>query len=348
KWLDGRNATMAMLCKTAVARKVLEHAWRHEVGLGSAEMYLIDAKASFGASVDACLLVCSFSDSARSHDSTVYGNISAERPTGTIGYHEGRLIADVNAYERSKHLQAEDAYPWRSGIKHDCAKVMELYREGERYRNGFHELVELEGEHVYPMLKGSDVARGRAESPKRWMLVTQRNVGEDTAAIRDRSPRTWEYLQSHADRLNRRGSSIYRKRPPFSIFGVGEYAFAPWKIAISGLHKKLEFVPVGSFAGKPVVLDDTCYFLPCETEREAHGITGLLNSGTAREFFSAFIFWDAKRPVTAEVLRRLDLMALARELGREALVAEFSSRGTDRAAVTDTPRLVQRSLFGAD
>ena len=44
----------------------------------------------------------------------------------------------------------------------------------------------------------------------------------------------------------------------------------------------------------------------------------LLNSEPARQgIFSAFVFWDAKRPVTIDMLRRLDLSALACELGSE-------------------------------
>jgi hypothetical protein len=41
----------------------------------------------------------------------------------------------------------------------------------------------------------------------------------------------------------------------------------------------------------------------------------MLNSAPASEFFSAFVFWDAKRPITVDLLRKLSLTALARELG---------------------------------
>ena len=147
------------------------------------------------------------------------------------------------------------------------------------------------------------------------MLVTQRNVAEDTAGIRSVAPKTWRYLASHADRLDGRASSIYRKRPRFSVFGVGDYSFAPSKVAVAGLYKELGFAGVGRFAGKPIVLDDTCYFLPCRTKRQADGIASVLNSEVSREFFSAFVFRDAKRPITIEILQRLDLAALAREVG---------------------------------
>jgi len=51
----------------------------------------------------------------------------------------------------------------------------------------------------------------------------------------------------------------------------------------------------------------------------------LLNSAVAEEFFKSFIFWDAKRPITAGILKRLNLAALARELGSEDRIQEYLS-----------------------
>ena len=128
------------------------------------------------------------------------------------------------------------------------------------------------------------------------------------------APRTWDYLNKHASLLNSRASSIYRNRPQFSIFGVGDYSFASWKVAISGFYKFLNFNVVGPFEGKPVVFDDTCYFLSCENEDEATCLAEILNSQPAKEYFSSLIFWDAKRPITMDLLRSLNIDALAQEL----------------------------------
>ncbi len=326
-WIRGRRATIAMLCKTAVARKVLLHAWKHGIGVAHAAMYRIDAKSQFGAAVDACLLVCSSASAGQERDCRVYDSLRGDAAPQIIGYRGGGLVADVRVYERWKHLDGvgDENYRWRSGIKHDCAKVMELVKVGNRYRNGLGELLDLGNEFLYPMLKSSEVAGGRTTKPTRWMLVPQRSVGEDTSMIRSRDPKTWRYLQSHADLLARRASSIYRKRPAFSIFGVGDYSFAPWKIAISGFYKSLDFVAIGSFAGKPIMLDDTSYFLPCQCREEAEFLASLLCSDPAQEFLSGRVFWDAKRPITVELLRRLNLDALARELGSECTLAEFNA-----------------------
>jgi len=334
--LDGRPATLAMLCKTAVARKVLLHAWKNDIDLSAAEIHEIDAADHFNAAVDACLLVCPLSPVSRERNCRVYRRLGDREPATVIGFRDSGLVADVSAYNRWKHLAGDGIYRWRSGVKHDCSKVMELRREGQRYRNGMGEVFDLEGGYVYPMLKSSEIASGRIVEPSRWMLVTQRAVGADTSIIRETAPRTWAYLEGHGKLLDRRGSSIYRGRPRFSVFGVGDYTFAPWKVAISGFYKGLRFAVVSPYAGKPVVLDDTCYFVPCRSEDEARYVASLLGSAPAREFFSATIFWDAKRPITIETLRRLDLSALAIELGSQATFVKIQ-RGLRPCAESRLP-----------
>jgi hypothetical protein len=163
-------------------------------------------------------------------------------------------------------------------------------------------------------LKSSDIAHQKSSS--RYVLVTQSKVGAETDSIAIHAPLTWRYLSQHQAFFDRRKSSIYKGKPPFSIFGVGDYSFAPWKVAISGLYKKLNFCLISPHEGKPVMLDDTCYFIACKTESEAVVLEQLLNSKVAQEFLSAFIFWDAKRPITASLLNRLDLFKLADELGK--------------------------------
>lgn len=137
------------------------------------------------------------------------------------------------------------------------------------------------------------------------------------------APRTWSYLKTHEDDFSKRRSSIYRNRPPFSIFGLGEYTFAPWKVAISGFYKNFNFKCIGSFQGRPAVFDDTVYFLSCWSKDEADFITGILNSIPAQEFLRSMTFWGGKRPITAELLRRLSLKALSAQLDREAEYHEF-------------------------
>jgi hypothetical protein len=315
EWMHGRDATLAMLCKTAVARKVLQRGWSNGETWADTQIFGIDAVEHFDASVDACLLVIRSQqpNGPRSTEASVFPSLSATNPEKQIGHRDGLLVADVSVFDQARKLLGRSQLSWRSGVKHDCSKVLELNREGTAFRNGFAELVTLEPDYVFPMLKSSHIASGTTEA-NRWMLVTQRTIGEDTREIASKAPLTWDYLAAHAEFLNRRASSIYRDRPLFSVFGVGEYTFALWKVAISGLYKKLHFQAIGPVAGKPVVLDDTCYFLACDSEVAARQLTEMLNSEIAQRFFETFVFWDAKRPITTELLQRLDLIKLAAAL----------------------------------
>jgi hypothetical protein len=317
EWLKERRGAVAVLCKTTVARKVLLHAWKHGLRLSSARIYSIDAKKHFNAAVDACFFFMELGNETSS-DCEVYDGLQDTKPLRAWGYHDETIIADVEMYLRWRHLRGKDSrYTWRSGIKHDCAKVLELEQRNGGFYNQLDFAADIEKKYVYPLYKSSDLANGEMARHRKYLLVTQKSIGEQTAHIEQDAPKTWQYLKRYEDRFSKRRSSIYRNRLPFSIFGVGDYTFAPWKVAISGFYKKLKFKCIGPSAGCPAVFDDTVYFLPCNSEDEAKFVTDLLNSKPAQEYFYSMIFWSDKRPITIDLLKRLNLHALSVELGLE-------------------------------
>lgn len=309
-WLSKIDGFIAVLCKTSVARKVMRQIWRSSPSMVTGSIYRIDAKLHFGASVEACLFVIDVLNP--SQECKVFRGLSEKTLEAVIGFRDGNIVKDTRTYDKWRTLRGQDPkYVWRSGIKHDCSQVMELKKSNGGFLNGLGEYVALENEYVFPLLKSSDIGNGRTNICRKYVLVTQTHVGEDTQKIREVAPQTWEYLMLHKSILDRRASSIYRAKPSFSVFGVGAYTFSKWKIAISGLYKKLQFALVEPFEGRPVVLDDTVYFLSLESEAEARYILSLLESAQAHEFLDSMIFWDEKRPITADILRRLSLKAVA-------------------------------------
>lgn len=324
-WLKVRKGWIATLVKTSVARKLLRHAWKRGEPVGQASIFQIDAMRHFSAAVDACLFVLPVNQGTPSQNCAVYLSLQASQPTTVIGFHDEMIVADVPIYQRWRHLMgANGSYVWRSGIKHDCAKVMELRRSPQGLRNGDDEAVEIEDACLFPMAKSSDVARGDA-SPDRFMIVTQRYVGENTSLIRTTAPRTWNYLLNHAQILDRRASVIYRNKPRFCMFGVGDYAFASWKVAISAFYKDFAFRAYGPVHGKPVVFDDTVYFLSCQTEDEARFLLSLVSSEPYQRLLRASTFADEKRAVTADLLNRISLQRTAEELGVAETYRHFTS-----------------------
>lgn len=310
--LHTRRASLAMLCKTATARKFLRYAWQNDGRIATASIYRIDAAEHFDAAVDACLLYLR-TGSDGPHEANVFASLSATTPSVRIGLSGNDLVADVESYRALRHHEGLSAFRWRSGVKHDCAAIMELRPTADGgVATALGERLDLEPDYLFPFLKCSDLANGRCD-PERLVLVTQRFVGDDTAVIAARAPRTWAYLQSHRERFLARKSSIYKSQVPFALFGIGEYAFAPWKVAVSGLHRSARFQVIGPSHGQPVFFDDASYYLPFECEEDARLVAEILNSPVCQRFLSSLIFPDAKRPVTVDLLQRLNLASIAEE-----------------------------------
>ena len=333
KALRGRPATIAMLCKTGTARKLLRFAWQNDGRVAAASLHRIDAKLHFGASVDACLLLAHTGEAGPA-EAQVFADLAAKRPATTLGLVGQDLVFDIRSYRRMSHLEGLCPYQWRSGVKHDCASVMELWSEGAELHNKLGEVVSIEPDFLFPFLKCSDLANGRIV-PERFVVVTQRKIGEDTSGIATKAPRTWRYLDSHRQLFEARKSSIYNSRMPFALFGIGDYSFAPWKVAVSGLHRTARFSLIGPVEGQPVFFDDASYFLPFEHEDEARIVAAILNSHPCQDFLSSLVFTDSKRPITVELLQRLNLHAIAVDAG---LAGEWTA--TRRRRVRYSERLV--------
>lgn len=326
QWYQG---TVAMICKSSVARKVLSYAALRRLKFGGASFIPLDSKEVFNVAVDCGFFVFN-SVSPVSYEVELFdlslGSI------GKLGDRNGRLVSDILRYDQWSFLDGMNIEKWRSGIKHDCSSVFEFQRRNNVLFNGNGEVVDLECEFLYPFLKSSDLANGRTLRGDRFVLITQKAVGQDTSIIKAVAPKTWSYLMSHRSALGSRKSSIYRNKPSFSIFGVGPYSFAPWKIAISGLYKSLNFVKLSPQNGKPLMLDDTCYFLPCESEAKADAVVDLLSSSEAKGFLQSIIFWDAKRPLNADILQRLNLGSIPHAAA--SLYLNEVKKGSDRDQIS--------------
>jgi hypothetical protein len=333
-------ATIALLCKMSVARNVLEHAERRALPIVQASLSRIEARRWFGAEVEACLFRLSLGPGARAGRVPVFARLGATAPSSEIGFARGRLVADLPGFERWAFADGACPLTWRQGLKHDAAAVMELDRDDDppALRNKHGTTVEVEHAYVYPLLKGADLAGPaaawtRSPSPsRRAVLVTQTRIGQDTRPLEQAAPRLWAYLSAHAEAFARRKSSIYRGRPPFAIFGIGPYSFAPYKVGVSGLHKAPRFHAIGPVGGRPVMLDDTSYFLACRTPEQAALVAAILDDEATRGFLGCLTFRDAKRPITKTVLQRLDLAAIAARADRTALLARADA---ERARLAD-------------
>jgi hypothetical protein len=194
---------------------------------------------------------------------------------------------------------------------------MELRREGGIWRNKSGAIVDIEPDYIYPLMKSNDLKGGRYA--ERGVIIPQQTVGADTTHLRENAPKLWGYLNAHAAAFERRKSSIYRNKPPFSIFGIGDYSFKPYKLAISGFYTPPRFVPLAPIEGKPVMLDDTGYLLAFDAPLPLCIAAAVLNHAETLRLLNGLIFPDAKRPIKKTILDRLNIPHLLQQLDPAAI-----------------------------
>ena len=103
KWLSKREGTIALLCKYAVARKVMRQVRQNVEHRFFGYIYLVNAKRYFNASVEACLFV--LTTDAGNTDCEVYESLDSLLPYQVIGERDGYIVSNVKKYEKWKHLR---------------------------------------------------------------------------------------------------------------------------------------------------------------------------------------------------------------------------------------------------
>lgn len=317
-----KRVEIAMLCKTSVARNVLLELDRNDTCIDTVKMYNFNSSKIFGISAPACLLFIKMSTTdIKCRECDIYEIDSPDTIIGKIVFKNGKLS---NCNDGVIDLDGDCCIEWRQGVKHDCAGVMELEKENENwYKNKNKEEIELEDSLVFPLMKSSSFKKPVINSDfKKYVIVTQKKVRDETGYIEKLAPKTWKYLCDRKAVFDSRKSSIYKGAPAFSMFGVGDYSYAEYKVGISGFYKKPLFALLYNEKkiDQPIMVDDTSYFLSFDNYSEAYTCMLLLNSERVQKFLLSISFQDAKRPYTKKVLQRLDLNKCIQNIKFDELV----------------------------
>lgn len=306
---QAHNGYLALLVKNSVIKNLVFDQNKKRFQIGEIEKYCIDSKKEFNVSVEASLLYCQLK-SAPSFECTEFDFYSNENKL-RFGWLNSKFVSNTADYAENKNIDNVCPFEWRQGIKHDCSSVMELEKVNGHFVNNISDEIVIEDDLVYGFLKSSDLKNTVIKSTRKHTIVTQTKVGQETSYIQHLYPKTYNYLKKNVSSFQARKSSIYKGKPLFSIFGIGDYSFKPYKVAISGLYKTYHFTLVLPQNDKPVMLDDTCYFIGFDKIEYAVYSIILLNSKTTEEFLKSITFSDAKRVFTKDLLMRLDLLKLS-------------------------------------
>ncbi len=304
------NGQFAFLVKNSVIKNVVFDQKQRNYKISDLQKLAIDSKKEFNVSVEASLLTCNLNKPSGfiCDEFDFYNHTKLKNQFGWIN---NKFVSSIKLYKHSNDIDGQSPFMWRQGIKHDCSSIMELDRVNGHFVNGLQQEIILEEDLVYGLLKSSDLKQIVIDKTRKFTIITQKKVGQDTSFIKKDFPKTFNYLLSNKTQFDSRKSSIYNNKPDYSIFGIGDYSFAPYKISISGLYKNCSFNLILPQNGKPIMLDDTCYLLGFDKLEFAAYTLILLNSDKSKELLQAITFSDAKRTFTKDILMRIDILKLA-------------------------------------
>jgi len=314
---QSHNGYLALLVKNSVVKNIVFDQKDKKYRIGEIEKYCIDSKKEFNVSVEAALLYCQL-NSTPSNECNEFDFYSLEKRL-SFGWLFSKFVSNLADYNVTKEIDGICPFVWRQGIKHDCSSIMELERVNGHFVNNQSDEIKLEEDLIYGFLKSSDLKNTVIKNTRKHTIVTQTKVGQETSYIQHLYPETYSYLKKNISKFQARKSSIYNGKPLFSIFGIGDYSFKPFKVAISGLYKTYHFTLVLPQNDKPVMLDDTCYFIGFDKIEYAVYTIILLNSKITEAFLKSITFSDAKRVFTKDLLMRLDLLNLAKLISKNEI-----------------------------
>lgn len=155
----------------------------------------------------------------------------------------------------------------------------------------------IEPDLLYPLLRGRDVKRWRAE-PSAYILLTHLSgmrlnaISEDEMKIQ--YPKTYLYLKRfegilrtraafkrYFTRKNKNGR-LTKTSPFYSMFDIGDYTFAPYKVVWREQAPLLTAAIANVVGGKCIIPDHKLMLIDCSDEQETYYLSGILNSSPVK------------------------------------------------------------------
>ena len=234
----------------------------------------------------------------------------------------------------------------------------------------------VEPDLVYPLLRGREVERWRAD-PSIYILVVQdpeTRKGYEESKMRIEYPHLYGYLKRFECILrNRSGMKRYfdpDKDPFYSMYNVASYTFAPYKVVWKALTRETAVTVVSTHEDKwfdepkVVIPEHNAIFIPTQLEQEAHYLCAMLNSSISSLvvqahsslFYSASILehiavpqFDAGNPIHTRLAalsqQAHQLAAAEDEAGLAAVEAQVDEAAAELWGITDGElREIRRSL----
>jgi len=207
----------------------------------------------------------------------------------------------------------------------------------------------IEPDLLYPLLRGRDVKRWKAE-PSAHILITHlpgkklKAIGEDEMKIK--YPKTYLYLKRFEAILRERKSrgitDMIKKGAPFyTMFAVGDYTFAPYKVVWPWISEDIRTAVVSNFEGKLVCPEHNTSFVDCDDEKEAYFLCAFLNSTIGNYTIRAFCSGGGGGIASPRVFQNIRIPKFDPKNELHLRLAELSQKAHEVAQTEDQSPLKQ-------
>jgi Eco57I restriction-modification methylase/N-6 DNA Methylase len=174
----------------------------------------------------------------------------------------------------------------------------------------------IEPDLLYPLLRWGDITR-YAVHPNYFLLLAQDCVtrtGIDASLMREKYPRTLAYLEHFENQLCARAAyRRYQQGSPFySMYNVGPYTAAPMKVVWRRMDRRMNAAVATTvdhplLGRRPVIPQETCVLVACDSLEEAHYLCAVLNSSLVNYIVQSHSVSGGKGFGTPNMLEYLNL-----------------------------------------
>lgn len=172
----------------------------------------------------------------------------------------------------------------------------------------------VEENFVFPLLQRADVKRWSAHPSTNIVLaqdVQDPSKGYPEQRLVLHAPRVYGYFKQFEDEL--RSRSGYQKylepsgNPFYSVYNVGIYTFAPFKVVWPNIGSEINAAVISSHQDKVLIPEHVLTMVPFEDETEAHYVCALINSAPSNFAVQAYSTRGSKSFGTPHVLDHVNI-----------------------------------------
>jgi hypothetical protein len=152
----------------------------------------------------------------------------------------------------------------------------------------------VESDLVYPLLRGRDVVRWRAE-PSAHIVLTQdpeTRSGIPETEMKRKYPKTYAYMKKFEEQLRKRSGykQYFDPSDPFySMYNVGPYTMASYKVVWREQSSEFQAARIAPHNSKVVIPDHKLMAVACSSQNEADYLAALLGSSPCKLIVSSYV-----------------------------------------------------------